>query len=94
MLALGSGVVVANPVPAETEMPLELYEEAMAAALADAAAQRVRGRAVTPFLLERVRHLTEGRSVFTNLALLRHNARTAGLLAGALSRRTGDRRLG
>jgi pseudouridine-5'-phosphate glycosidase len=94
MLGLGTGVVVANPVPPEHEMPLELYEEAMAAALAEAAEQRIRGRAVTPFLLERLRHLTEGRSVFTNLALLRHNAHTAGRLAGALGRLWGERRIG
>jgi pseudouridine-5'-phosphate glycosidase len=91
-LGLGTGVVVANPVPAEHEMPLELYEEAMAGALAEAAGQKIRGRAVTPFLLERLRVLTEGRSVFTNLALLRHNAHTAGRLAGALSRRWSERR--
>jgi pseudouridylate synthase len=85
-LGLSTGVVVANPIPLEHEMPLELYEGAMAAALAEAAEQKVRGRAVTPFLLDRIRELTEGKSVFSNLALLGHNARVAGRLADALSR--------
>ncbi len=85
-LGLGTSVVVANPIPPEHEMPLEVYEGAMAAALAEAAGKKIRGRAVTPFLLERLRTLTEGRSVFSNLALLRHNARVAGVLAGAMAR--------
>jgi len=83
-LGLATGVVVANPIPAEYEMPLDLYESALAEALADAAKRNVRGRAVTPFLLDRLRQLTEGRSVFSNLALLKHNARVAAELAIAL----------
>jgi pseudouridine-5'-phosphate glycosidase len=85
-LGLGTGMVVANPIPAEEEMPGPLYERALAQALADAARARLRGRGVTPFLLERLRELTEGRSVFSNRALLRHNARVAGALAEALTR--------
>ena len=84
-LGLSTGVVVANPIPAEHEMPLELYERVLAAALAEAAAKNVRGRAVTPFLLDRIRELSDGKSVFSNLALLAHNARVAGRLAVALS---------
>lgn len=84
--ALGgvTGVVVANPIPAEHEMPEGVYEPALERALAEIAERGVRGRAVTPFLLERLRALTDGRSVFSNLALLRHNARVAALLARAL----------
>ncbi len=85
-LGLGTGVVVANPIPPKEEMPGPLYERALAQALADAARARLRGRGLTPFLLERLRELTEGRSVFSNRALLRHNARVAGALAGALTR--------
>jgi pseudouridine-5'-phosphate glycosidase len=85
-LGLATGVVVANPVPLESEMPREVYEKALAAALADASARGVRGRAVTPYLLDRMRELTEGASVFSNRALLIANARVAAALAGALSR--------
>lgn len=85
-LGLGTGVVVANPIPAAHEMPIDLYETTLSRTLAEAAEQKVRGRDVTPFLLARLRELTEGMSVFSNLGLLRHNARVAGILAGALAR--------
>jgi len=83
-LGLGSGVVVANPIPAADEMPRAVYDAALERALADAAREGVRGRAVTPFLLERLRALTAGASVPVNLALLRHNAKVAAALATAL----------
>jgi pseudouridine-5'-phosphate glycosidase len=91
-LGLSTGVLVANPIPIESEMPLDLYEGSLASALAEAAEKDVRGRAVTPFLLERIRALTEGKSVFSNLALLAHNARVAGRLAVAFSRSWAERR--
>jgi pseudouridine-5'-phosphate glycosidase len=85
-LGLGSGVVIANPVPVEAEMPAALYESSLETALADARRQAVRGRDLTPFLLERLRALTEGVSVFSNRALLRANAAAAAALAVALGR--------
>ena len=85
-LGLGTGVLVANPVPEKDEMPREIYESALAQSLADAAREGVRGRAVTPFLLERMRVLTGDRSVATNRALLEDNARVAAELAGSMSR--------
>ena len=84
-LGLGTGVVIGNPIPPEHEMPAELYVQSLAQALHDAVAKGVRGRDVTPFLLERLRGLTEGRSVFSNRALLASNARLAGQLAVALA---------
>jgi pseudouridylate synthase len=86
-LGLGSGVIVANPVPAGDEMPAAIYESSLERALADAARQAVRGRDLTPFLLERLRELSEGRSVFSNRALLRANAAAAAALAVALAGR-------
>jgi pseudouridine-5'-phosphate glycosidase len=85
-LGLGTGVLVANPVPERDEMPREMYEAALAQALAAVAREGVRGRAATPFLLERMRVLTGDRSVSTNRALLVDNARVAAELAAALSR--------
>jgi pseudouridine-5'-phosphate glycosidase len=85
-LGLGTGVLVGNPVPEKDEMPREIYEGALAQALADAAREGVRGRAVTPFLLERMRVLTGDRSLVTNRALLVDNAHVAAELAGALFR--------
>lgn len=86
-LGLGTGVLVANPIPGPAEMPLDLYDQALQAALADMKAEGVRGRAVTPFLLDRLRVFTSGESVRTNLALLLHNARVAARLATQLAGR-------
>ena len=86
-LGLGTGVLVANPIPGPAEMPRDLYDQALQAALADMKAEGVRGRAVTPFLLDRLRVFTSGESVRTNLALLLHNARVAAQLATQLAGR-------
>ena len=86
-LGLGTGVLVANPIPGPAEMPRDLYDQALQAALADMEAEGVRGRAVTPFLLDRLRVFTSGESVRTNLALLLHNARVAARLATHLAGR-------
>ena len=83
-LGLGTGVVVANPIPLADEMPLDLYDRALRGALQAAEAASVRGRAVTPFLLDAMRRVTGGESVRVNLALLRHNARVAAQLAKEL----------
>ena len=83
-LGLGTGVLVANPVSEADELPRAQYEQAMATALREAAEGRVSGRAVTPFLLDRLRELTGGASVRTNVALLLNNARVAAQLSVAL----------
>ena len=84
-LGLGTGVLVANPIPTSDELPAEACDRTLEQALADAERQGVRGRSVTPFLLERLRALSEGESVRANLALLRNNARVGAQLAGALA---------
>ena len=82
-LALGSGVLVANPIPIADEMASQLYDRALHTALSEAETRRIRGRAVTPFLLDRMRAVTGGESVRANVALLRHNAQVAAALAVA-----------
>jgi pseudouridine-5'-phosphate glycosidase len=85
-IGLGTGVLVANPIPAADQLPTETYERALETALSDAETQGLRGRSVTPFLLERLRALSEGESVRANLSLLMNNARVAAELARALGR--------
>lgn len=85
-LGTGTGVLVASPIPSADEMPESLYERALGEALAAAEREGVGGRAVTPFLLDRMRQGTGGESLKANVALLRNNARVAGLLAAAMSR--------
>ena len=84
-LGTGTGVLVASPIPSADEMPEALYERSLAEALEAAAREGVGGRAVTPFLLERMRKATGGESLKANVALLRNNARVAGLLAAAMA---------
>jgi pseudouridine-5'-phosphate glycosidase len=84
-LAEPSGVVVANPIPAEHELPPESYEGPLERALAEAQATGRRGRELTPFLLERLRELSDDASLRANCALLQDNARVAAALARALA---------
>jgi pseudouridine-5'-phosphate glycosidase len=80
---LGTGKLIANPIPIADEMASAVYDRALQTALAEAEARCIRGRAVTPFLLDRMRAVTGGESVRVNVALLRHNAQVAGALAVA-----------
>jgi len=89
-LGLPGGLVVANPIPVEHELPQDLHDTALATALADAAAAGVSGRGVTPFLLERMRLLTGDASLAANEALLVHNAAMAGRIAVALADHLGS----
>lgn len=86
-LGLGGGVVVANPVPAEFEMPPDVIAAAIAKALSEARAQGVTGKAETPFLLARVAELTGGSSLQTNIRLVENNARLGAALAVAYASR-------
>ena len=83
-LGLQGGVVVSNPVPAEDAMPKDEIDAITAQALQEADAQGVAGKQVTPFLLGRIKQLTEGRSLATNIALVKNNARCGAALAVAL----------
>lgn len=83
-LGLPGGQLVANPVPLEDEISLQVMAPVIAQAQAEAAAQGISGKAVTPFLLGRIFELTDGRSLMTNIALVMNNARLAAQIACAL----------
>jgi pseudouridine-5'-phosphate glycosidase len=84
-LGLPGGVLLCNPLAPEHALPLEQVETAIAAAMVDAAAQCVAGKALTPFLLQRVMVATGGDSLAANQALMRSNAKLAAELACALA---------
>ena len=84
-LALGHGLLFTVPVPQPDEMPSEVAEAAIAQATAEADAQGIHGKALTPFVLDRVTTLTEGVSRRANVSLLVNNARVAGEIASALA---------
>ncbi|WP_374564664.1 pseudouridine-5'-phosphate glycosidase [Ideonella sp.] len=84
-LGFTGGIVVANPIPAEHALPTEAVDRAIEQALADAQAQGLSGKAVTPFLLARVNALTGGVSLAGNIQLVLNNARLAARVAVAYS---------
>lgn len=79
------GVLIANPVPAESEISRGEMGQYIDAAIAEAARRDIRGKAVTPFVLGHIFELTKGRSLVTNIALVRNNARLAAAIAVALA---------
>ena len=86
-LGLAGGIVVSNPVPADAAMAPAEIDAIITQALGEAASQNVTGKKVTPFLLGRIKELTEGRSLATNIALVKHNALIGARLAVALNHR-------
>lgn len=77
------GILVANPIPMADEIPAAAIENRIRDALSQAARAGIAGKEVTPFLLARIRDLTEGESQRANVALVRNNARLAAEIAGA-----------
>lgn len=82
-LNLKGGAVIANPVPTESAMNFDEIEAVIQSALTEAKEQNVTGKNVTPFLLNRIKQITEGKSLATNIALVYHNAMVAGQIAAA-----------
>ncbi|NTE55198.1 pseudouridine-5'-phosphate glycosidase [Agrobacterium tumefaciens] len=83
-LGIEGGMLVANPVPEEDEIPREEMEIYINRAISHAERDEVTGKAVTPYLLGDIFRLTDGRSLETNIALVRNNAQLAAEIAVAL----------
>jgi pseudouridine-5'-phosphate glycosidase len=79
-------VVVANPLPPEEELDRDLHDRVIADALAAAAEAGVRGKAVTPFLLDHLHRASDGATLAVNVRLVLRNAELAGRIATALAR--------
>ncbi|HEY4724113.1 MAG TPA: pseudouridine-5'-phosphate glycosidase [Anaerolineae bacterium] len=86
-LGLAGGVLIGVPVPEEYAMSNAEAEAAIVQALKMAEAANIRGKAMTPFLLQHVSDLTGGESRAANIALLKNNARVAAQIACALASR-------
>ncbi|MFW2544423.1 pseudouridine-5'-phosphate glycosidase [Primorskyibacter sp. 2E107] len=80
-LGLPGGQLVANPIPESDEIPHAVMAPIIAQATADAEAHGIRGKQVTPYLLQRIYELTEGRSLTANIALVLNNARFGAKIA-------------
>lgn len=84
-LKLGSGILLAVPIPREHSTSGHVIESAIQKALEEARENNITGNAQTPFLLARVNELTGGASLASNIALVKNNARVGAKVAAALA---------
>ncbi len=87
-----SALLVANPLAPADQLDPQVFSDALAEALAAAASSGVRGKAVTPFLLDRIQQVTGGASVAVNLTIARGNVSLAGQIARAWAERAAEPR--
>lgn len=85
-MGISGGQLVANPIPAAAEIARDVIGPVIEQALAEAHQRGITAKAVTPFLLQRIFELTEGRSLVANIALVRNNARLGAAIAIAIAR--------
>lgn len=85
-LGLKGGMVVANPIPEEHAMDFDLINNAINDALVEAEENGIKGKESTPFLLSKVKDITEGNSLEANIQLVYNNARVGANLAVELSK--------
>lgn len=86
-LNLQGGMLIANPIPVESEMDADEIENTIQEALQEADEKGVVGKDITPYLLDRIHAITGGKSLESNIDLVLNNARVASLIAVELSKR-------
>lgn len=84
-LGLNGGVVIANPIPETDALEEEFINGVIESALKEAKENEIAGKNVTPFLLAKVKELTEGRSLEANIALVKNNADVGSKIAVQLN---------
>ena len=84
-IELEGGILIANPVPAISEIPADEMAVHIEQATREAANEGVKGKAVTPWLLSRILELSDGKSLATNIALVKNNAKLAAAIATELT---------
>ena len=85
-LGLPGGQLIANPIPTSAAISRDVINPVIEAALVEAKAQNITAKLVTPFLLQRIFEITEGRSLDANIALVLNNARRAAAIAIEIKR--------
>ena len=80
---LEGGILIANPIPKEASLDESLMEEAINKALSDADKEGVKGKDITPYLLSKIKTITDGKSLTSNIALMKNNAKVAAQIAVA-----------
>ncbi len=84
-LGIESGTVIANPIPAADEIPATEMAAYIETAVNESVSAGIKGKAVTPWLLNRIFEITNGKSLTANVALVKNNARLASAIALAIS---------
>ena len=84
-LNLKGGMVIANPIPQQYEMDYNIINNAINNALKEAKENNITGKKVTPFLLDRIKNITDGKSLDSNIELVYNNAKVAANIAKDLS---------
>jgi len=85
-LGLAGGMVVANPIPEEFEMDYDTINSAIETAVKEAEEKGIVGKESTPFLLAKVKEITGGSSLESNIQLVFNNAKVGAKLAVELSK--------
>lgn len=85
-LNLKGGVVIANPVPEAYQMDFDTINNAIADAVKEAAEKGIKGKESTPFLLGKVKEITKGASLTTNIELVYNNAKIGAQTAVELAK--------
>lgn len=85
-MGLRGGMLVTNPIPEEYAMPPETINAAIDQAVTECRKKGIHGKETTPFLLARIKDLTGGDSLDSNIQLVFNNARLAALTAGELAK--------
>lgn len=80
-LGMQGGVLIMNPIPAGAEIPKPVIDELITRALALAQEADISGKAVTPYLLQKINDLSNGKSLLSNIELIKNNAKLAAKLA-------------
>jgi len=83
-LGLGGGMLITNPVPVEDAISMEYMNKIIEKAVQEANRKGIVGKKITPYLLNKVKELTSGKSLKANIALVKDNARVAALIAREL----------
>ena len=86
VLGQEGGLLVTNPIPEEYSMDPAVINKAIDEAVAECKAKGVHGKETTPFLLAKVKDLTGGDSLDSNIQLVYNNARVASAIACSLSK--------
>ena len=83
-LGLGGGMIITNPVPEEYALSMEYMNEMIEEAVRAAEKKGIKGKRLTPYLLNKIKELTGGKSLKANIELVKNNARVAAKIAHEL----------